>query len=117
MDLLPIACWKQWRVYHATGHSGRTIRLKMHIGLGQSRSTPMIRMARKNLIRRSNVRQSGMPILDLRLKVAQLRYAVARARRAAPDRDEDEIGGELKPFHQVLMAALEGFARDFEQPT
>ncbi len=55
--------------------------------------------------------------LDLRLKVAQLRYAVARARRAAPDRDEDEIGGELKPFHQVLMAALEGFARDFEQPT
>lgn len=55
--------------------------------------------------------------LDLRVKVSCLRHALALARRAAFDRDEDEPDGELRPFHEALMVALDGAVRNFEQAT
>lgn len=63
------------------------------------------------------VREAGWdPFLSLRVDVARLNHAIARARRAAPETDEFEPDGDLVPFQLALIAAIQTAERKFHAP-
>lgn len=51
--------------------------------------------------------------LSLRLDVARLNHAIARARQVAPEVEEHAPQGELRPFKEAFVAAIEAAERNF----
>lgn len=63
------------------------------------------------------LREAGWDsFLSLRLNVARLNHAIARARQAAPEVEEHEPQGELRPFQEAFIAAIEAAERSFSSP-